>query len=153
MLQILQHWRPNLTKYTSQEVKENKYIQQEKAWYFHRMLDIIKGIGNYESGNYTGAIKYYDKALAVRPNYIVALNNKGLALSGLGNYTGAIKYYDKALAINPNYVEGLNNKGLALSGLGNYTGSFLIQNYFILRIYLPAEEVLNGTWTPPITRQ
>jgi tetratricopeptide (TPR) repeat protein len=82
-----------------------------------------EGLNQYGSGNYTEAIKYYDKALAIKPNYVAALNNKGLALSGLGNYTGAIKYYDKALAKNPDYVEGLNNKGLALYALGNYTGA------------------------------
>jgi len=80
-----------------------------------------EGLSQYGSGNYTQAIKTYDKALAANPKYIVGLNNKGLALYGLGNYTEAIKFYDKALAINPKYIEGLNNKGLALYGLGNYT--------------------------------
>jgi len=44
-------------------------------------------------------ILYYDRALSLDPNNILALNNKGLALGRLGIYTGAIKYYDKALAI------------------------------------------------------
>ena len=32
----------------------------------------------YSQGNYTQAIKYYDKALAIDPNDKDALNNKGL---------------------------------------------------------------------------
>jgi tetratricopeptide (TPR) repeat protein len=44
---------------------------------------------------------YYDKALAIDPHNVNALNNKGAALYNLGNYTGAITYYDKALAIDP----------------------------------------------------
>jgi tetratricopeptide (TPR) repeat protein len=52
--------------------------------------------------NHTGAIAYYDKVLAIDPNYDLALFSKGVALDSLGNHTGAIKYYDKAFAINPN---------------------------------------------------
>ena len=37
-------------------------------------------------------IKYYDKALAVNPNYIYALSDKGDALSSQGNYSEALKY-------------------------------------------------------------
>ena len=32
-----------------------------------------------ELGNYTGAIVYYDKALAVNPKYVFALDGKGTA--------------------------------------------------------------------------
>ncbi len=62
-------------------------------------------------GNNTGAILYYDKALAIDPHYVLALANKGAVLGNLGNYTGAILYYDKALAINPKYEDVLYNKG------------------------------------------
>ena len=93
----------------------------------HTSVDIYnldnKGVTLFNSGNYTGAIKYYDKDLAINPNDINTLNNKGVALDSLGNYTGAIKYYDKALAINPNDINTLNNKGVALDNLGNYTGA------------------------------
>ena len=51
-------------------------------------------------GNHTQAIQYYDKALAIDPNYKYALNNEGNALNSLGNYTQVIKYFDKALAID-----------------------------------------------------
>ena len=49
----------------------------------HTSVDIYnlynKGVTLFNSGNYTGAIKYYDKALAVNPNDINTLNNKGAA--------------------------------------------------------------------------
>jgi tetratricopeptide (TPR) repeat protein len=41
-------------------------------------------------GNYTGAILYYDKALAVDPKDDYTLGNKGLALDETGNYTGCL---------------------------------------------------------------
>src|SRR5215467_11483346 len=49
-------------------------------------------------GNYTQAIQYYDKALAIDPKYTDVLNGKGNALDSLDNYTQAIQYYD-----NPPY--------------------------------------------------
>ena len=62
-------------------------------------------------------IKYYDKALAIQPNYVGALTDKGEVLQKLGNFTGATKYYDKALAIQPNYVGALKQR--LLQRLGN----------------------------------
>jgi tetratricopeptide (TPR) repeat protein len=82
-----------------------------------------KGLGLQVSGNYTGAIAYYDKAVELDPKD--TLNDKCVALNDLRNYTGAIEYYDKALAIDPKYVYALNNKGLALDNLGNHTGAIL----------------------------
>jgi tetratricopeptide (TPR) repeat protein len=76
-----------------------------------------------KSGNHTGAILYYEKTIAIEPNYVSALTGKGDALEDLRNYTGAILYYDKALAIDPQNVYALNNKGLALDNLGNHTGA------------------------------
>ena len=60
-----------------------------------------KGFALYYLGDYTQAIQYFDKALAINPKFKVALNNKGAALYYLGNYTGAILYFDKALG----YIE------------------------------------------------
>ena len=54
-----------------------------------------KGLSLDNLGNYTGAIAYYDKVLAVDPNNVAALSNKGNALGSLGNYTEAIAYFDK----------------------------------------------------------
>jgi len=82
-----------------------------------------KGMAYLNAGNYTEAIPYFDKALAINPNYSLALNNKGAALDGLGIYNESIAYFDKVLAINPSYTKALYNKGAALSKLGIYNES------------------------------
>ena len=64
-------------------------------------------------GNYTGAIEYYDKALAIDACSSNALTEKGLALYHLGNYTGAMSYHDKAVAALLQHLLGESrNKGL-----------------------------------------
>jgi tetratricopeptide (TPR) repeat protein len=79
-----------------------------------------KGIGLQSLGKYQEAIGYYDRALAVEPNNLIALNKKGQALVGLGRYQEAISSFDKALSIEPNYVDALFRKGAVLSVLEKY---------------------------------
>jgi tetratricopeptide (TPR) repeat protein len=43
-----------------------------------------KGLALDNLGNHTGAIEYYDKALAIDPHDVNALANKGNALDKLG---------------------------------------------------------------------
>ena len=72
-----------------------------------------------EAGDFKNAIACYDQALAIKPNYHLALYNKGLALSNLGDKLAAIACYDQALAIKPDNYQALYNKGLVLSNLGD----------------------------------
>jgi Flp pilus assembly protein TadD len=84
-----------------------------------------KGLSLDALGNHTGAIGYYDMALALDPNDVYALADKGNALNSLGNYTQAIQFYDKALARESSDQFLLYDKGDALNGLGNYTGAII----------------------------
>ena len=68
--------------------------------------------------NYDDAIKSYDKALELDPEYASALVNKGSALYKLGLYHDAIADYDKAIRIDPQSALAWNHKGLALKKLG-----------------------------------
>jgi tetratricopeptide (TPR) repeat protein len=66
-------------------------------------------------GKHQEAISYYDKALAIEPNDLLALYGKGLALYELGKYDEAIASFDKALAIEPNNSLILKSKELVLA--------------------------------------
>ena len=66
---------------------------------------------------YLDAISWCNRALAIDPNNVVALVNKGLALVYLNNYQDVIDYYDMALAIGPNFTIAHKNKKLALEYL------------------------------------
>jgi tetratricopeptide (TPR) repeat protein len=70
--------------------------------------------------DYENAIKFYDLALKINPNYKEAHCNKGVALATLGNYDDAIKCYEAALQIDPNCQIAHYCKGLALYKQGKH---------------------------------
>ncbi len=51
----------------------------------------------------TEAIKYFDKAHLLTPNYPNAYNEKGRCLSLLGDYAAAEKIFQKSIQLNPDY--------------------------------------------------
>ena len=57
-----------------------------------------EGIAFFENGQYKEAIKCYDKALEIDPNFIQALNNKGNVLRILKRYTEALDVFNKAIS-------------------------------------------------------
>ena len=66
------------------------------------------------------ALASYDEALAIKPNYAEALNNRGNALKQLKQLDEALTSYDEALAIKPDNAEALNNRGNALKEMKRF---------------------------------
>ncbi|MCC3593203.1 tetratricopeptide repeat protein [Microcoleus sp. PH2017_28_MFU_U_A] len=77
-------------------------------------------LGNeqYMKGDFEGALKSYDKALEIKPDYYKAWNGRGIALGNLGRPEDAIASYDKALEIKPDDDTTWYNQGLTLDKLG-----------------------------------
>ena len=68
----------------------------------------------------TDALATYDRALAVRPDYADALNNRGLTLDALHQFEDALVSYDQAIALKPDYAEAFYNRGNALQELKRF---------------------------------
>jgi tetratricopeptide (TPR) repeat protein len=88
---------------------------------------VDKAYALYSQGNYTQAIQYYDKALAIDPNDKHALDGKGNALYNQGNYKQAIKFYDEALAVDPHYIDAIYDKATALNASSSDVSTFPAQ--------------------------
>jgi predicted O-linked N-acetylglucosamine transferase (SPINDLY family) len=66
------------------------------------------------------ALASYERALAIRPNYAEAHNNRGVVLQEIERFDEALASYERALSIKPNYAEALTNRGIALRELTRF---------------------------------
>jgi hypothetical protein len=67
--------------------------------------------------SYDRALKEYERALEMRPDFAFGLNNRGNALNAMGHHEEALASYEHALALKPDYTEAHNNRGNALLDL------------------------------------
>lgn len=65
-------------------------------------------------GDFEGAIREYETALKINPNYSVGYFNMGNAYDEKGQKDKAIGFYEKALKIDPAYADPRYNKALIL---------------------------------------
>ncbi|MEW5840400.1 tetratricopeptide repeat protein [Nitrososphaera sp.] len=79
-----------------------------------------KGINHMSNDKMLDAIRSFELALRIDPQYVDAWVKKGYAHFHLGEYTVATSSYDRALEIDVNNAEAWNLKGLAYYKLKNY---------------------------------
>lgn len=77
--------------------------------------------------NHTAAIKDFNTALSIEPNYAKAYNNRGLANGHLRHYAAAIKDFSSAISIEPNNAETYYNRGISYGSSNDYTSA--IENF------------------------
>ena len=68
-----------------------------------------KGKELAKSGRYGEAIKFFDRAIAEKPDYKEAHNEKGKALVILSRPKEAIKHFILATMVDPDYIEAWTN--------------------------------------------
>jgi tetratricopeptide (TPR) repeat protein len=78
-------------------------------------------------GRYAEAIKSYNQAIILNPNYVIAQNNISNVYVKLGRYTEAIEVYKNAIRIRPDYAEAYFGLGLTYYKLGR--GAEAIEAY------------------------
>lgn len=79
-----------------------------------------RGLALYREGFVPNAIKDYDKALAIKPNYSYAFNDRGAARLDLGDAKAALGDFETATLLNPTYLMPYAGRALALSKLGRH---------------------------------
>lgn len=79
-----------------------------------------QGIALGNLGKYDEAIKAFDKAIDINPQYEAAWYLKGAALNRQGMYNESIQAYDKAIEINPRNESAWHGIGITLGNLGKY---------------------------------
>lgn len=87
-----------------------------------------KASGKFRKGEYYKAIDYYDKALNLNPNYVIAWNDKGASLARLKKFDDALICYDKALEINPDFALSLINKSSIMNKFQRFEEAIVLYN-------------------------
>ena len=82
------------------------------------LLYNISGVCYKEISELDVAVKNFEKALAIKPDYTEVNYNLGLTFQELGQLDAAVKSFKKALAIKPDYTEVNYNLGLTFQELG-----------------------------------
>ena len=76
------------------------------------------GVLAHELDNDEEALKCFNKAIELDPNYAHSWHNKGFTLYILGKFQEALKCINKAIELDTNFIYAWNVKGLCLKGLG-----------------------------------
>jgi len=80
-----------------------------------------KGVNYMSNDKLSDAIRSFELALRLDPNYVEAWIKKGYSHFHLRDFSFAISSYDMALNIDPDNHEAWNLKGLAYYKMNNYT--------------------------------
>ena len=71
-------------------------------------------------GEFENAVKCFQTAIEIHPNYSSAHNNLGLTFKELGEFEKAVKCFQTAIEIQPNYSTAHNNLGVTFKALGEF---------------------------------
>ena len=78
----------------------------------------ILGASTAKIGKQDEAIEFYNKSIALKPDYAEAYGNMGNTLQEQGKLDEAIEAYNKAISLKPDYAEAYSNMGATLQELG-----------------------------------
>jgi len=76
------------------------------------------GMANERTGNYPGAVRAYQRGLAVAPQNVELLNSLGFALFQQGKSQEAVAALEKAIEVDPKHWKAHNNLALASIDIG-----------------------------------
>ncbi|MBP5973755.1 tetratricopeptide repeat protein [Brasilonema sp. CT11] len=93
-------------------------LEQAEAWFY-------EGLNQAKTGDLSGAIVSYNKAIEIHPHSQEYWFNRGLTLFYLGEFSEAIASYDEAIALKPDFYKCWYYRGGALGELGHFEDAIL----------------------------
>jgi tetratricopeptide (TPR) repeat protein len=88
----------------------------ENNWFIHNS----RGSEYIGLANYSEAIKDFNRAIEIKPDYADAFYNRGIAYSKLGQHQRAIENYIKAIHLKPHDSDAYYNRGNSYAELGQH---------------------------------
>ncbi len=111
--------KSNSSKDEAREEKSEERIERSGSEFAKKDL-YKKGVNQMASEKLEEAVRSFDLALRIDPNYVDAWIKKGYCHFHLDDYSQATICYDKALAIDVNNAEAWNLKALAYYRMKNH---------------------------------
>jgi len=106
--QQLGHWKD------SEALSRHALEVTENNWLAHLNL----GSALDEKGQFDEAIREFQEAIRLKPDYVLAHNNLGVAIVRKGQIDEGISQYHEAIRLKPDYALAHNNLGIALARKG-----------------------------------
>jgi tetratricopeptide (TPR) repeat protein len=117
-LKEIERLKKEIEKGKGDKVSQEKY---DKAVNELNAVDWFKkGVLGYRAKNYQDAMKAYDKAIEIDPDYAGAYAGRASIYNYEGKYPQALRESEQAVKIDPNLAWGFNTRGYAQIGLLNY---------------------------------
>ena len=95
------------------------YIKNQEK-HLSAYTEFFIGLTSYQKDEYEEAIKHYDQAIDIYPQFTENYNNRGITKDRLGRHEEAIADYDQAIRINPQFAEAYYNRGTTKDVLGRH---------------------------------
>ena len=83
----------------------------------------LRGCSYHDSGMYSEAVEYYQKAIKLESDFLEAFINLGVAYYQLGKYSKAIDAYEKAVYLDPHSSSIYNKLGSAYIIHGRFSNA------------------------------
>lgn len=71
-----------------------------------------RGRAYYDISDFVNALKNFNRAIEINPNFFEAFTNRGLVYHDMEDFDKAIENYAQAIRINPNYEIAYCNRGM-----------------------------------------
>lgn len=110
------------------EKAEEDYEEAMKLDAKNEMIPYNYGVLKFTQKDYEGAIKQFTKAIAVKPDFVFAYNDRGSCYRQMQKYQEALKDYEEAAKRNPNLALILNNIGTTKKNMKDYDGAIAAYN-------------------------
>ncbi|HLW20827.1 MAG TPA: tetratricopeptide repeat protein [Cyclobacteriaceae bacterium] len=88
-----------------------------------------EGIDRLDRQNYTEAVEYMDRVIAINPDHTSAYNVKGVAFFELRNWDKAIEAFDASISIDSTSYKPFFNRGNANLEKKEFTKAIIDYNY------------------------
>jgi tetratricopeptide (TPR) repeat protein len=80
----------------------------------------LLGVIALQRGDAAAAVELIQRAIAIRPNVIVANRNLAAGFAALGQHAQALQACDRALALSPNDIDAMFSRATALQNLAKH---------------------------------